>query len=140
LIEADVCCDLRSISPVYFPPRQSFGDGFLLVGDAARVTEPATGEGIYLALRSGQLAGAAIDSALRCNDTSGKRLSQYRRACSKEFRKRVRLNHLARVLAHSPSLLSAFVRLAAKRAGVLNSMVQSVCGFDSQAFVELKNF
>ena len=131
LADAEACCELRSISPVYFSPRKCFGDGFLLVGDAARVTEPVTGEGIYLALRSGQLAGEAIDCALRRKDTSANRLSRYQWACREEFRKRFRLNYLARVLAHRPSLLSTLIRFSAKRASLLTSLVQSVCAFDS---------
>ena len=38
---------------------------FFLVGDAARVVEPFTGEGIYYALRSGELAAATLLAALR---------------------------------------------------------------------------
>jgi len=132
LADAKACCDLRSVSPVYFPPRKCFGDGFLLVGDAARVTEPVTGEGIYFALRSGQLAGEAIDGTLRRKDTSANRLSRYRSACREEFRKRLRLNFLARVLAHRPSILSSLIRFSAKRTRLLNSMVHSVCALDSQ--------
>jgi geranylgeranyl reductase family protein len=132
LIDAEPCGDLRSVSPVYFPPRKCFGDGFLLVGDAARVTEPVTGEGIYFALRSGQLAGKTIDGALRRRDTTSKCLSPYQRACCEEFRKRFRLNYLARVLARHPSLLSSLIGFSAKRRHLLDSMVQSVCALDSR--------
>jgi flavin-dependent dehydrogenase len=127
LMGAEPCGDLRSISPVYFPPRKSFGDGFLLVGDAARVSEPVTGQGIYFALRSGQLAGATIDDALRRKDTAASRLRRYDRACRAEFRNRFRLNYLARVLARRPFLLSSLIRFSAKRAALLNSLVRTVC-------------
>ena len=36
------------------------GDGWAMVGDAAGVVDPITGEGIYYALRSGELAAQAI--------------------------------------------------------------------------------
>ena len=133
LVDAEPCGDLRSVSPVYFPPRKCFGDGFLLVGDAARVTEPVTGEGIYLALRSGQLAGKSIDGALRRKDTTSDCLSPYQRACCEEFRKRFRMNYLARVLARHPSLLSSLIGFSAKRRHLLDSMVQSVCALDFRA-------
>ena len=133
LVDAEPCGDLRSVSPVYFPPRKCFGDGFLLVGDAARVTEPVTGEGIYLALRSGQLAGKSIDGALRRKDTTSDCLSPYQRACCEEFRKRLRMNYLARVLARHPSLLSSLIGFSAKRRHLLDSMVQSVCALDFRA-------
>ena len=133
LVDAEPCGDLRSVSPVYFPPRKCFGDGFLLVGDAARVTEPVTGEGIYLALRSGQLAGKTIDGALRRKDTTSNCLSEYQRACHEEFRKRFQLNYLARVLARHPSLLSSLIGFSAKRRHLLDSMLQSACALDSRS-------
>lgn len=39
------------------------GDGWLLLGDAAGLVDPITREGIFFALRSGMLAGAALGSA-----------------------------------------------------------------------------
>jgi menaquinone-9 beta-reductase len=135
LVDAESCGELRSVSPVYFPPRKCFGEGFLLVGDAARVTEPVTGEGIYFALRSGRLAGMTIDGALRRKDTTRDYLKQYQRACREEFRKRLRLNYLARVLAHHPSLLSSLIRFSGKRRRLLDSMVKSVCALDSRSGV-----
>jgi geranylgeranyl reductase family protein len=44
-------------------PRQSIGDGVLLVGDAAGLADPHSGEGIRPAVESGMLAAAAILSA-----------------------------------------------------------------------------
>ena len=38
------------------------------IGDAARVVEPFTGEGIYYALRSGELAADAVAKILRGKD------------------------------------------------------------------------
>jgi geranylgeranyl reductase family protein len=128
LRDAEPTGPLRSVSPVYFPARKCVGDGFLLVGDAARVTEPVTGEGIYFALRAGQLAGAAINDALRRGDASESRLGRYQRACRKEFRRRLRLNRFTRLLMHCPFALSTLIRVSAKRAGILDSLVRSVCG------------
>ncbi len=133
LSNAEPCGDLRSVSPVYFPPRKCFGDGFVLVGDAARVTEPVTGEGIYLALRSGQLAAETIDAALRRNDIASSALSAYDRACRSEFRQRVRLNHVIRILAQHPTLLSYLIRFSSKRQRLLDSLVKTVCGLSPRA-------
>lgn len=51
--------DLRwkSLTPLTRTPLSPAKDHFFLVGDAARVVEPFTGEGIYYALASGELAG-----------------------------------------------------------------------------------
>jgi geranylgeranyl reductase family protein len=119
--------DLRSAWPVYFPRRRCFGDGFLLVGDAARVTEPVTGEGIFFALRSGQLAAATIAAALRDGDESLARLRWYDRACRAEFGARLGLNSLIRVLMYRPKLLSVAIRLLGKRKKLMESLINAVC-------------
>jgi len=127
LIDAKPVSSLRSVWPVYFPPRRCFGDGFLLVGDAARVTEPVTGEGIFFALRSGQLAATTIAAALREGDVSPARLGQYDRACRAEFGARLRLNSLIRVLMYRPKLLSLAIRLLGSRQRLLETLVNAVC-------------
>lgn len=119
--------EFRSVSPVYFPARRCFGDGYLLVGDAARVTEPVTGEGIYLALRSGQLGAATIAAALAEGKLSAARLSGYGRACQAEFTARLRLNSLIRNLAYRPKVLSLAVRFLRRRERLLESLVHAVC-------------
>lgn len=120
--------ELRSVVPVFSRRRGCYGDGFLLIGDAARATEPVTGEGIYFALRSGQLAAETIDGALRRGDIGAHGLRQFQSACREQFRQRFRLNLLASVLAHHPLLLTALVHFSPKRPHLLNSLVQSVCG------------
>jgi menaquinone-9 beta-reductase len=135
LIDAEPVSALRSVSPVYFPRRRCFGADFLLVGDAARVTEPVTGEGIYFALRSGQLAATTIAAALREGQLSLARLSQYDRACRTEFGARLWLNSLIRVQIYRPKLLSLAVRLVGSRKWLLETLVHAVClprpAFDS---------
>ena len=119
--------DLRSAWPVYFPARRSFGDGFLLVGDAARVTEPVTGEGIYLALRSGQLAGTTLARALGESDSSSSRLSVYERTCRTEFAARFRLNSVIRNFMYRPRLLSLALRSIGRRQRLMEWLVHAVC-------------
>ena len=62
LADTEIVGQIRSAYPVYFSPRRCYGDGFLLVGDAARVTEPVTGEGIYFALKSAEILAQTIES------------------------------------------------------------------------------
>jgi flavin-dependent dehydrogenase len=118
---------VRSTYPVYFSPRRSFGDAVLLVGDAARVNEPVTGEGIYFALRSGLLAAETIDEAFRAGDTSAARLGAYETACRGEFRLRRGVNALIRALIYRPALASPLIRFSAKRRRLLDSIVRTVC-------------
>jgi flavin-dependent dehydrogenase len=123
LASGEPASELRSVWPVYFKARQCFGEGFILVGDAARVTEPVTGQGIFLALRSGQLGARTIEEALR----QGISLSQYDRACRAEFGARLRLNHLIGALAHSSRLLAPLIRFLGRRSEILQMLVKTVC-------------
>jgi len=127
LNDAEPVSALRSVWPVYFPRRRCFGAGFLLVGDAARVTEPVTGEGIFFALRSGHLAATTIAAALREANLTPARLSHYDRACRREFRARLRLNALIRLLMYRPKLLSLATRHLGSRQPLLETLVNAVC-------------
>ena len=52
-------------------------NGLMLVGDAARHTDPLTGGGIVPALESGSIAGSVACKAVRMNDASAKVLREY---------------------------------------------------------------
>ena len=119
--------ELRSTYPVYFSPRRSSGDNVLLVGDAARVNEPVSGEGIYFALKSGLLAAETIDATFRVGDFSAARLRAYETACRSEFRLRRGVNALIRALIYRPALASPLIRFSAKRRRLLDSIVRTVC-------------
>ena len=119
--------ELRSTYPVYFSPRRSYGDNVLLAGDAARVNEPVSGEGIFFALKSGLLAAETIDAAFRAGDFSAARLRAYEAACRSEFRLRRGVNALIRALIYRPALASPLIRFSAKRRRLLDSIVRTVC-------------
>ena len=71
----------RTITPLTRSPVPSAHENLFFIGDAARVVEPFTGEGIYYALRSGELAATAIAKILRGDD---------RHSALREFRSRLR--------------------------------------------------
>lgn len=119
--------EFRSAYPVYFPQRRCTTDGALLVGDAARVSEPVTGEGIYFAMRSGLLAAETIDEALGRGDLSAKYLRSYERKRKELFRERYALNSLIRFAIYRPALLNSLIRLFARHSRALVSLVDAVC-------------
>jgi digeranylgeranylglycerophospholipid reductase len=63
------------------------GDGLMLVGDAARHTEPITGGGIMAALQSGTIAGGVASKAVRQKDTSARVLREYETEWKSSFGK-----------------------------------------------------
>jgi flavin-dependent dehydrogenase len=52
-------------------------DGLVLVGDAFAFLDPVFSSGVFLALRSGELAADAVDAALTAGDVSASRFSEY---------------------------------------------------------------
>jgi len=54
-----------------------WGDGVMLVGDAARLADPASDGGIPMAMFSGKMAGEVALEALEAGDLSEKRLRAY---------------------------------------------------------------
>ncbi|MFH1750843.1 MAG: geranylgeranyl reductase family protein [Candidatus Micrarchaeota archaeon] len=57
--------------------RKAAGNGFVLLGDAASLIDPFSGEGIGNAMTSGKIAAATMHKALLANDFSEKMLSEY---------------------------------------------------------------
>jgi flavin-dependent dehydrogenase len=52
-------------------------DGLVLVGDAFAFLDPVFSSGVFLALKSGEMAADAIDAALLTGDVSGARFAAY---------------------------------------------------------------
>ncbi len=52
-------------------------DGLVLTGDAFSFLDPVFSSGVFLALRSGEMAADAVDEALRAGDLSASRFADY---------------------------------------------------------------
>ena len=52
-------------------------DGLLLAGDAFAFLDPVFSSGVYLALKSGEMAADTVDAALAAGDTSAARFADY---------------------------------------------------------------
>jgi len=85
----------RSLTPLSRAPLAPAQGSLLLVGDAARVVEPFTGEGIYYALASGELAGQHLSEP-----------AVYGRKHRELYRGRLWVNQLARAAVLHPATTS----------------------------------
>ena len=90
---------LQCAHPLVTPPNVPCRDGVWLAGDALRATEPFTGQGIYFALRTAELAA---DSVLTGSD--------YAAAIRRLYRQRTRTNHLLRRLLYHERAARPVVR------------------------------
>lgn len=98
----------RTITPLTRAPITAAHRSLFLVGDAARVVEPFTGEGIYYALASSELAANAIVSQHNGRDEA-EAAATYSAAHAKLYRGRLWVNQLARAAVLSPGVASAFL-------------------------------
>ncbi|MEL7497279.1 MAG: NAD(P)/FAD-dependent oxidoreductase [Planctomycetota bacterium] len=60
-----------------YTTKQQAGNGWVLVGDAGGFIDPIYSSGVYLAMKSGLMAGEAVASGLHGNDLSEKQLSKW---------------------------------------------------------------
>lgn len=68
---------LRGVVPVGGNLKKIYADNLLVVGDAARLADPATGGGIATAIISGKIAGEVGAEAIKKGDLSEKFLKKY---------------------------------------------------------------
>jgi flavin-dependent dehydrogenase len=92
-----VASDITPLSTV-----RASADGALLVGDSALFIDPFTGQGIYLALRSAEMAFEVGAAALAAGDTGAVRLAAYDRLRGAEFAAKVTLSRLLQAIIYSP--------------------------------------
>ena len=127
LRRSEIVGAMCSTYPIYFSPRRSYGNGVLLAGDAARVSEPVTGEGIYFAMKSGELAAKALDQAFKVSDFSARHLHIYEHECQRAFARRRTINIIIQWLMYRPAVLSPLIRLSRTRTRLLDSVVRMIC-------------
>jgi flavin-dependent dehydrogenase len=98
----------QSITPLTRSPIVARRGNLLYVGDAGRVVEPLTGEGILYALRSGVLAAEAIcAAAVKSTDAS----LIYAEQCQKVYRRRLWVNQIARLAVLHPGISNPLLRV-----------------------------
>jgi flavin-dependent dehydrogenase len=101
----------RTITPLTRDAIAPTHDNLFLIGDAACVVEPFTGEGIYYALRGGELAADAIAKIIRGQDRQSA-LHEFERAHVATYQGRLWINQLTRTAVLSPRFASMVLRVA----------------------------
>lgn len=94
--------------------KRAWSPGAVLVGDAADFFDPFTGEGIYAALRGGELAAAAVRAALE-RISSDDPLREYERARRREFGGKWMIERLVGVAVAFPPLIERAATSLARR-------------------------
>jgi len=130
LDKAEVAEKVRTVDSLAFSVRPPQIGGLLLVGDASGFIDPFTGEGIYLSLRSAQIASDVIDASFKRNDFSREALAVYEQARKKEFNKKFLLSKIFQRLIYNPPLCNWVIQtlagnpdLAATLVGVIGDYI-----------------
>jgi flavin-dependent dehydrogenase len=116
---------VRATGPFASHARRAWAPGVALVGDAADFFDPFTGEGIYAALRGGELlAGFALE-ALRAPTThvANRVLAAYDRARRTEFAGKWTVEKLIGAVVGSPVLMNRAARVLAARRDMADLLV-----------------
>ncbi len=103
---------LQSAHPLQAPANRPAGSGVFLAGDALRVMEPFTGQGIFFAVRTGEIAAEAIGRA-SCRE------EWYTAAVATLYRRRARTNESLRHVMYrerAARVIIPFVRHAPRLA------------------------
>jgi flavin-dependent dehydrogenase len=109
----------RTITPLSRAPISVVHENLLVIGDAARVVEPFTGEGIYYALASGELAARHLVA----NDLPG-----FAQAHARLYRGRLWINQLARAAVLRPWLAESILEFAHLFPPALQFLTSKVIG------------
>lgn len=123
LAGAERVAPVRALGPLAHrvtPPRAG---GVLLVGDAAGFYDPFTGEGVFTALRSAELAAETIVGALRAGDVSAAALGAYERARRAAFDGKARLTRALQAVISHRRLATWVCRALARRPAALDALL-----------------
>ncbi len=84
------------VVPVGGVIKKMVANSLIVVGDAARMVNPLTGGGMRFAFRAGEFAGKVASDAVKNNDFSEKKLSEYEKLWNKEFGLAFRVSAVAK--------------------------------------------
>lgn len=116
----------RSLYPLTRPPSRLGQGPVWLVGDAARTLEPLTGQGITLALATGEAAAAAAHHFLSGALPLAAALRHYQADHRQLYRRVLRVNRLAQWAARSPQRTRWSVALLQRLPGLMATLTRQV--------------
>ena len=90
--------------------RTAYGDGFILLGDAAGLIDPFTGEGIGNAMHSGKIAAEVLLNVCNGEDYSASRLREYQVRTWQEMGDTLRLSYKLQRLLKYDFILNLLVK------------------------------
>lgn len=101
--------------PMASKKRKLTGNGFVLCGDAGSLIDPFTGEGMGNGMTSGFIAAEVIAEAIKENDLSEKKLSEYEKKLWNAIGEEVKTSYLLQRMGKIKPLLNFVIKKAATK-------------------------
>lgn len=112
--------------PLAYPKVQA-----ALIGDAASMINPLTGEGIFYGMEAGLLLGRGLARAANTVEGRAAALMQYERAFRRTFTGHFRGNYYLRKLIEKPALFDRMLRAGARDKGLCCDCIEYMMGNES---------
>jgi menaquinone-9 beta-reductase len=117
----------HSVYPILRPANEAGRNRTWLAGDAARMLEPFTGEGVYYALATGEAAALAMLKAMDRDDPAFG-LSVYQEQRRRIYGTRIRVNSFISWCARNPRRLVRIVKLMRYCPGLITTLFDQLYG------------
>jgi flavin-dependent dehydrogenase len=112
----------------------------ILVGDAAGLIDPFSGEGVGNAIRSGRIAAEILTSAIKEQDFSGKHLHSYDVILEKKIRTELRISRMLQKLANYPLIFDFLLKKAEKNNYVKQYLHDALADVHKRQFTTAPRF
>ena len=122
-VGAERMTDVRATGPFATASRPAWAPGAALVGDAADFFDPFTGEGMYAALRGGEMLAPFIVEALRAPKDENRRLAAYEAARRSEFGGKWKLERIVGMAIAYPYFLNNAAKALSRRKEMADLLV-----------------
>jgi flavin-dependent dehydrogenase len=129
LAGAERVAPVQAMGPLAYgatPPRHG---GVLLVGDSAGFYDPFTGEGVFTALHSAELAAETIHSALKSDDVSAAALAPFEHRRRRIWRDKARVTRAVQAIIRRRWLANLTAHALARRPAVLDALMGVIGDF-----------
>jgi flavin-dependent dehydrogenase len=120
---------VRAMGPLAYRAVAPHEGGALLIGDAAGFFDPFTGEGVFTALRSAELAVEVAAPGLRAGDVSARALAPYLRLRRDAFAAKERLTRVLQLVIRRRSLANVTAHVLARRPALLDTLMGVIGDF-----------
>jgi len=122
--------------PLGSKKRKLSGNRCLLVGDAASLVDPFTGEGIGNALNSGMHAAEQISEAIRLNRFDEEFLKGYDKRIYDKLWKEFRISTMIQKLVASPRLFNWVMNRATRNQSLQNTFIRMIDDVDARKLLQ----